>query len=446
MFSKGIVMSRQWMGVLALCAMLLVGCSESVDHQLQKARLHLTNGKASEAIRIADNVLQTEPANIEAQRIKAESHLRLKEFDAGRGLIEQLLAQDANDGDARRLMTQLALMQTADLMQKSQFVTDATMQAAFDQLLEQGMAQAAWVAEHDQDVADAEDHRSRFVQQDLRRHQQILNFLRSSLTEVELQGAEFVADAEGRIAETEKRIAALRQALGRHLRLAIEADPSRFSVRGRYARLLQETAQWPIIWEQAEQVAELEDVPDWLASDLVTSLLAMPGSVRSESDRLALSRRLLDAVDSDDRRSTTYRLIAGRMHLQAGEYAKAEDQLARVVRNDERNLNGRFFLAQTYHLMDRNEEAKEHIQTIAQNPQGRNLANVQLLQGKILRDLGDHSMALEAINRAIALAPGDARIRSEKILLMAEMDQLAQASDDVDAMLEANPSDPKIIQ
>lgn len=434
-------------GMLVFSLGVAGGCGDSVQNNMQRAEIAVNRAKFDHALDLADKVLAQEPDNVAAARIKAKSLVQLDRLDVAKTVIEDLLKKHPEDVELHQLYVRWGVRYNLKLVDNSallrvvegRIVLDTDMLAEIDRTRGIVETQARWLANEGSKPADAEYARAELADLRSRMYERHLELLKNTLARTD-------EDRDGRASEIKRLevdIDHTRADMQARLYSTLIAEPEHRGAALRYNSVLLTRRQWKPLWEFLEKSSEQKDLHEVLVSQMVLALLEIPSTSHPIGERLELGWKLSESVPNQRRQSVEWWLTNARLHMMAGQYAKAEPLLDQVRSKAPQNNDANYLLASCYYHQNQFTKAqgilKELSVKLNRSP------NVALLYGMTLRELGDNG-AREALRHAIELAPDNALAREQMILLQNQAGESAAAQDDLQQLYDKDPTNPRAIR
>lgn len=417
----------------------LAGCSESLEHRVQRAQIALSSGKPDLALELAEAILREKPEYEEALLIKAQAQLRLLQLLPAHQTLKQLIQLHPEKEQARRLMAGWAGLYLENLLGQSDLLENAEKQAAFQQALAEGREQAQWLESHG-GAAESQFILARLELLEASRCQAMAGYLRRrlspSLSEQESQPILLEIQKLEQTATENTRQARQR------LETALRNDPRHFEAAGMLLDLLLQDRDYAAVRTLAEQLAEEKDLSVTLAGRVVLALLSLPADSQPGEQNVTLARKILDQVDAPRRRTAMYQLAQARLALRSNDPDAALRALEAVLAQEPANVTARYLKAQCLWMQKKLDEARK---VLAQLSSEVRSSEVQILYGLVLAELNEPVLAREAFKRAIDLNPSDPVPQRHLTLLLVRQGQLDEAAASLEAFYRANPTDPQAI-
>ena len=422
---------------------LLTGCGDSKEHKLQQAGIALSAGNADVALKLADQVLEVEPASTTALMLKSRAHLRLRQYDVAEKLFLKLVENKEIALDCHRELMLLALARMLDLINRSEFVDNAEMQEQFTAAKTLGHDQADWLIEIGGQPVEGEFFRARLILTDTQRIEKELKAERARLkSQGEEQGTEITNVA---IETRQRQIDVMRLDAEKRLLKVLELQGDHFQAAALLLGLQGPRSAWSEIWELSAHLCKQADVTVALATDMVELLRQMPDHIQKDEARLSRCVKVLEAVSEQGRQSSGWKTSRAMVHLRRREAEKAHDLALEAFRASSQDEKARFTLAWALYDLGKNDQAKALLQDLAS--QRRDDTDIQALYGMILAKLGDNALAIDSLRRAVDLNRNNHVARAMLIRLNAESKgTVALVTDDIDKLYEGNRTDPQAIR
>lgn len=422
-----------------------IGCGESVEHKLEQAKVSLNSGRPDAALTYAQAVLTERPSDQTAMLLVAKAHLRLRHYEDSRQMLQKLVKLDPAKAENHRELLNLALAEMTDLLNASEFNTNAALAERFTAAKEQGHAEADWLATTGKEVAASEFARARLLMLDSHRIGKIIND-----EENRIRGESSVREGtapvtSAAIEEQRRQVKGLLASAEKHLENTYAADPANFQAVSILVRLLRDREGWNDLWILAGKLQAREDLPAALASDMVASLLTMPDRLYAEGIRLEASRKLMAAVSPQGRASPQWKIVRARLHLKDREKDKAIELAQEAFRAQPNDVETRLTYAWCLYETAQYPLAKTMLETLASEQ--RNHEHVQLLYGLTLTKTGDMTLAAEALRRTTDINPTNQIARTELVkILGSNRDNISVVLEDINKLYQANAGDPDAIR
>ncbi len=423
---------------------LLTGCGDSPELRMQQAQIAMSNGKPDKALETINKVLQERPGDVKALKLKARAQMLLVHLDDSRETLDQLIKTNSDDAESRQLLVDWTWFRIRNVLSRSDFLTNPKSQTQFEEAMSTGQAQAEWLAVHEGRVADSHYYQARYANFDASRLRVLLQQEEKSISNVSLDSYE--QTGKSMVSQRLKNQIEVRlDEVQAHLQQALEADTKHFKSAEMYAGLLMQRKRWSDLWVFAGQVAAMQEIPASTGERVVTALLSMPSAEQPKQRRLEMGQQIQEAVKKSHRDSSTWKMASAKLHLVAAQWDKAQPLLQAVLKNQPSNIEGQYFLAQSFYGMQEHEKAKAILEKLAtrapRSPQ------IQTLYGLVLMQTDeDMTLAKEALRSATELNPDDALAREAFLSLMAQEGHIEQAQGDIDEYLKRKPSDPRAIR
>ena len=137
---------RKLILVVVCVLVLLDGCADSPELRLEQARIAIANGKLDRALKIVSAVLEQNPDNLGAQRVKVRTQILLGQFDESKKLLDRMVATHPGDVVARRHLLDWAWFRMRRVLRESDYANDPQLHARFEEALLTGREQARWLS------------------------------------------------------------------------------------------------------------------------------------------------------------------------------------------------------------------------------------------------------------------------------------------------------------
>ncbi len=434
-------------GMLVLSLGVAGGCGDSVQNNMQRAQIAVNRAKFDHALELADKVLAAEPGNLEAARIKARSLLQLGKLEQAYDTISQLLKDHPQDLELRQFMSRWGLMQASQVIgnsalfrvEEGRIIPNAELLAKLDQARQIVNDQAQWMANEGQRPAEAEYLRAEIGDLNIRLLDRRLHLLTTTMARTE-EDIRTRGDETRQVQnERERTLEDIKARLASTLR----QDPEHRAAAMRYNAALQASQDWHTLWDFLKKSSEQKELNETLVSQMVLSLLQIPNTVQPVASRIELGWKLSEVVPQARRQTIDWWTTNARLHMMAGQYAKAIPLLEQVRSKAPNNNDARYLLASCYYHQNQFQQAHAILKVLA--VELNRSPNVALLHGMTLRQLGD-SGAREALRHAIDLDPTNPLAREQMILLSSDSGNSEAAQADLEAMYRRDPSNPRAIR
>ncbi len=436
-----------WKIIPALALVLTLGClnacGDSPELKMQQAKIALANGKPDEALTLTTSVLEEQPDNFEALKIKTRSQLMLAKLTAAKRSIDKMLEAEPDDETVHRTMIDWTWMRMRNLLSQSEFATDTKLQVEFAEAMTVGMEQADWLAARESTVADSLYFRARYTHMDVQRIRVEAHHSERALSGMNLEedvDDQTEREADRREFEVEAR---LTEAEG-YLRAALDADSEHYDAVEMLIALLLQREQWPDLWDLAERYSVTEGIPDTLFDHLASALLVVPSSLKTTEQRLDVGWKLQKVVNEDLKSGPTWQIASARLHMVAKEYDRAQELLEIALQSRGGDMDARYLLAQSLYGQERYPEAIAVLDDLKRS--APRSARVHALFGLAKMKTGELILAKEALRLATELNPQDPMAREGFLALMVQEGHIAEAKGDVDVYYNLNPTQPRAIR
>lgn len=434
-------------GMLVLSLGVAGGCGDSVENNMQRAEIAVNRAKFDHALDLADKVLEVEPDNVQAARIKARSLLQLGRLDAAGKVIEALLVKHPQDVELHQMLVRWGVLHNLQLVENSALIRvtdgriaiDADMMSQIDNTRQVVETQAQWLANEGNKPAEAEYARAELADLRSRLYERHRELLKNTLARTD----EDRNNRGPQIQQLETDIDRSRADMQARLASTLASDAEHKGAALRYNSVLLSRKQWKELWSFLEKSSEQKDLHEALVSQMVLSLLEIPSTVHPIAERLELGWKLTESVPVARRQSIDWWLTNARLHMMAGQYAKATPLLEQVRSKAPQNNDASYLLASCFYHQNQFKQANAILKNLSVKL--NRSANVALLHGMTLRELGDNG-AREALRHAIDLAPDNALAREQMILLQNQSGESAAAQDDLQKLYDKDPSNPRAIR
>ncbi len=423
--------------VLVLALATVAGCSDTPELRIQQARIAIAHAKPDRALAIIQQVLDEQPTERQALQLKARAQILLSRFEDCEQTFAVLLVAHPDSADARLQVIEWAWLFASDLIKQPGFKTDDQLQDRFDRILAAGNAQVRRLADHPDHAANVRYYQARYAVLDAQRLT-LLAF--GTNADPSYIGPDQVAPTVASDTAAERW-----QSAKQYLHDALVADPRHYQAREMYADLLARDGEWGKLWDLAQQAQQIGFLPASTAEKLVLALIVMPDHLHPRDDRLALGRQVQSAVITTQRNSPAWKTTNARLHQASGQWDKARQLLAPVVRTDPANLDAQYMLAKSHYAMREYDHAKTVLEKLL--PIAPFSARVYTLYGLVLTRTGsDPSPAVDALSQAIRLDPSDTVARKALLTLHAQHGDADLMRADLDGYLQHHPTDTQAIR
>lgn len=429
-----------WLVSIAVVLLMLCGCGDSAQRQMQRAQIALANGKYETAVVLADEALARQPDDVAVLVIKADAQKRLLKLEAAKATLDRALAVQKDSLAVRRQLVSWVMVKLGNLLSQSDLLQNPQRENEFDQTLALGDEQVRFLREHSSLSAESSFIQARLALADVERMRLKQDALRKSLAHRQTPATSpEPLDASAMETPIARRVEQAVQCF----QAVIQTDALYPEAAERYALLLRENRNWPRLWELSQRMVQEKTLAPSLVATLVQSLLVMPASVQPMEQVLQTSGLLLQRVEPDKRKSVSWRLTDARVMLVKNEIDRAIPVLETIVHDEPKNPTAAFLLAQCYFAKKDFQKAKNLLQDMVTQIRS---GEVQSLYGRTLMELGDSLLAREALRAAIDINPDDAVARQAFLTLQAKTNHLDQMQSDVEEYYRQNPADPKAIR
>jgi|GEM_PF-2625936 len=434
-------------GMLVLSLGVASGCGDSVQNNMQLAQIAVGRAKFEHALELADKVLAAEPGHIEAARIKARSLLQLGRLDAAQNALTAMLKEHPQDVELHQYMNRCAMMQIDEMARHSSLyrvdagsiIPNMEMMNKIDAAREIVNRETQWLANDGNLPAEAEFARAELGELNVRLLDRRLHLLKTTMARTD----EDIRNRDNEIKQVEAEKLRLQEDIRARLASTLRQAPDHRAAAIRYNTALVASKDWDNLWTFLKQASEQKELNESLASSMVLSLLQIPATSQPVADRISLGWKLTEAVPQARRQTLEWWLSNARLHMMSGQYAKAVPLLEQARAKAPKDRDVRYLLASCFYHQNQYEKANGILKELA--VEAKNSANVALLYGMTLRQLGD-SGAREALRHAIDLDPTNPVAREQMILLSSDAGNVEAAQADLKQMYERDPSDPRAIR
>lgn len=434
--------------VLATVLLLCAGCQESVERRVEKANIALRARAYPEALRLSLSVLDQEPSNFEARKVKIRCQLVMGYLRNARNELDQTLAAHPGDADLRQLETIWMDESYGELLRYSDLNVKPELVERFDALNETAGKLAQWYEQQPKGAATAafilarrERYAARRIERALARHEIML--LDSSLSLDKKQALDAARQQAGADRDTHEL------AMLEHLRRVHQLSPQLYAATAMYIEALADRRLHREVWEAAQLHLKLagQDLTAELVRNFCNALLAIPERLQPRSDTVEAARQLMDSA-APDQRSTREWQLANILVLEAqGQVAKAQQAIERLqvdAKSDrEPDLRIPFALARLHFNQQKYKDAADVLKPVYEKTRS---SDVHTLYGLSLSKLGDRAGARAVLRANLDRNPNDPTARESLLAVMAEEGFLAEAERDVDDYLRRRGQDIRAIR
>lgn len=428
----------------ALTVTTLAGCGDSPENRLQRADLARQQQQYEQAIEHSTAVLVELPGNEKALTIKAESEVRLGRYDLGEKTVAELLKLDGTSLRAHELQMDVVFGRLGKLIEQSTFVSDASMQEQFVQLVEQGREQVKWFDTQEGQKSEAALYRARLSMAEAQR-------LAREVDEAGKRLENLAANSTGgqgktRVDKLKEDLAIKNRESLDYLWASIVADPSETIPSRMFAGLAGRINAHADLWRLAELLSQQEQLSAVVVNDVMDRLLEMPESYQPIARRAQIGQTMLDRVPEAQRKTRPWQMSQAHVFVLQNKLDEAEPLLDAMIKANPRDVQGRYLLSRLYHVRnhgDDMENARKILDVLA--TEQRNNPMVVGLHGMVLAELGDNALASEQLRQARAMAPDNMLINAAWIRHKADTNDLLAAREAVEQQYRANPTDPNAI-
>ncbi len=429
--------------VLAVGLTVMVGCGDSPELRMQQAQIAMANRNPERALSIITSVLDETPGDLKAMLLKARAQMLLAHLADSRRTLDQLIEAQPDNLDVRLNLVDWTWFQIRSVLSQSEFSTDSQLQEQFDDAMSVGQAQVEWLIQNEENLADAYYYQARYAISDVDRLGMMVAAEEKSLRRMNLLDRR--SDRPDSVVERLKVQMDARTAEAvDSLRQAIELDPRHDRACQMYAGLLVQRERWPDLWVLVGQISQTDGLSASTAQRLVTALLEMPDTQQPKAKRLKTCWKIQRAVNKAHKTLPLWKLASARLHLVAGQPAKAKPLLEAAIKRQPRNNEAQYLLAQSLYGLKKFDQAKAILEKLSTKL--ARSSRVQTLYGLVLMQTGDTVLAKEALRRATDLDPDDSMARESFLALMAQEGHIGQAQADIDEYIKRNPTDPRAIR
>lgn len=426
-----------------IAAACLQGCGDPIQRRVQSARSALEEHRPSEALKFAQEVLDSMPKDFDAGQIKASALLRLKRFEECQAAIDKLDLFHPDQVAVHQLWIDWGLARVEALLKEVSLGKDVGLQKQFGQAWLRAETSAKWLSGRG-DPREAQLVLARLSYFDALRLEAMLKPLKpkpgASFKQAESWGRQEEAiqrleqGIQGRLAEAE-------QNLGPLLSQGDVLTQQAYEV---YAQVLISGQRDDEFFTAAERVAGLGELSDTLVSLYVTRLLELPDRVRPLELRLELAWKLQDATRQDRRATLQSTLTRVQLHQAAGEWDRAALLLSSAQKVHADDPQVRLLLAKNFYGQgDYGQAMTQLLRLDIDNP---GMARVKALQGLVQIKMDRANMARLALRDALELDPGDETARSAFLELLTVQGYSDTAQQDLDLYLHHYPDDARALR
>lgn len=430
--------------IAAMMLITLVGCGDTPENRLERARIAIQQGQFDQAVEHAGVVLQTQPENKEAHTIKSTAEIRLARYDDAEKSVDGLLKLDSNSLEGRQLQMDLIFGRLGKMIEQSTFVTDTQLQERFNKTIASGRQQVLWFDDQEGQKSEAALYRARLSMAEAQR-------LAREIEEASKKLENRASSRSGSAVNT--RVDDLRAELKLKNREALdylweslELDSSDPRAGTMFVRLSGSIGSHADVWRLAELLGQRDNLSPGLVNTVMDELLRMPEGYQPIARRAQVGQAMLDRVPEAGRTSRDWRMSQAHVFVLQEKLNEAEPLLDAILKNNPRDLQGRYLMARLYFVRNQGEDMKKArgILDVLITEQ-RNSPMVLGLHGMTLAALGEYPLARESLGQARAMAPDNVTISAAWIRLMGDMNELTAAKDSVEAQYRNSPTDPNAI-
>ncbi len=423
----GLESMASW-AVVVVLSMGLVSCSDDPEMQRQQAQIALDNGKPDLALRLANKVLAHDENDAVSQGVRASALIRLNRFDKAEAALAWLDEHNADTELLEKIQREWFLGRLQQLLAQPDFASSNERQAQFDKALEAGHEMSQ----------DAPMIIARLYELDAARLQQVMSHREKTSSHIQAIGG---SDAMKALrAERDARLQYARDSINE----ALKTEPNNLDALAKEASYAGRAGEWPRLWEVANQVGELDEIPASVVAGMIVRLTQIPSQVAPLSARVELAKKIKKLVRDDERESVLMDMSAARIAIMNNDSDAAIAPLEAVIKAEPQNIDARFMLATM--LLSKGELKKSESMLFRLISEAPNTARIHALYGKALMEQGDLTRASKALEKAVSLDKDDAVARATLTRLMVLRGELTQAHAQAEQTYANNPTDARAVR
>ncbi len=451
--SRALYLTPAAVAGMVICMLLVAGCGESVELQLEQARIAMANDRADRALSLVDAVLSEDPTNREALLIQASAQVSLGRLAPAKLVLDRLDKSQPNDPAISGALLAWAVHSVDEILASPTFAQTPSEVDAYDAARLVAQTQLAFLRDQEGVADEVGFSQALLYRSDLRKGRLLLRQARQKIEELGQDALVGDKPTEGegpgqtyghKLAGLEEHQAKTRDDLIAGLEALLDENPRHTLAADMYLRMVAGGGMWDRLMDRAGKFSEVTDLPVLIADQTLTVLLGMPESVVPMAERIELGWKLLRTTPAQDAESDVRRVASARLFLAGDQTDKVMPILDQLIEEGSTDPDAFYMYAQALFATGDYEKCREVMSQMF--PAMDSVASVQTLYGLTLARLGEVAEARVALRTASRLDPTNKVAADAFATLMAQQGFIGASGDDVDAFYQLDPTNPRAIQ
>ena len=441
-------MMNRWTAIwfVALAPVLVAGCGQSPETQLQTAEIAVQRGQYQKALELADKVLTVQPESVEAHLIRARAQIRLRRLegpDSAATTLDGLLERQPQNADVHQIYIHWAFVQLTQLLEKSDYVNNLSLQEKFEDALKTGGRHADWLATQEGQAAEALYVKARLARRQVDGIDRILEGHNRSI-ERQIDDQRQNEQIDDVIGDLDRKRENLAKQIERYLREAIALAPDHNAACELYAAMLMERQAWPNLWQLSQRLIKQPGLGASLCDRMAVALIQMPTSYQPRNDRLEAATKIVGNAHENGHGTVDWLIATGRLHLVQDEHDEASKKFEQVLKQRPDDINGRYLLAQAFYGLKQYADAKFHLDKLSKR--APRSSDILTLYGLVLTNLEELAQAKDMLSKARAIDPENSVAQQAMFQIMLAEKRLDEVGPEIIKFYEANRAKPEAIR